>query len=189
MSSTHTSSSRRKGRKSHYVVVKGRDISKPTIFKSWEDAKIRIENFSGGEYKGFFSEVEAEDYIYSLRRTAIAEDAGKTKTGSTEDKPLEASTKVFYAVYKGRQTGIFTSWAEASEQINGFSGHCHKKFKTEEEARRFVDRTHTSKVMGKTPDVLGNVPSKLENIPRRSEGDADQEDLPTVFIQLNLQSV
>ncbi|KAK7216000.1 hypothetical protein V2G26_004003 [Clonostachys chloroleuca] len=184
MSPTQTSSSRRKGKKSHYVVVKGRDLAKPTIFNSWEDAKMRIENFAGGECKGFYSEVEAEDYIYSLRRTALAEDAGQTGIEVTEEKPVEPNAKVFYAVFKGRQTGVFTSWAEANEQINGFSGNCHKKFKTEEEARRFVDRTHTSKVMGKTSDVLGNVPSK--NIPRRDKCDGDQKDLSTIFIQLNL---
>ncbi|CAH0047442.1 unnamed protein product, partial [Clonostachys solani] len=149
-----------------------------------EDAKMRIENFERGECKGFFSEAEAEDYICSLRRTAIAGDVGQTETRFTEEKPFEASAKRFYAVFKGRQTGVFTSWAEASEQINGFSGNCHKKFKTEEEARRFVDTKCSSKGMGKISDVLGNTPSK--NIQRGDEGDGDKKDLSTIFIQLNL---
>jgi hypothetical protein len=72
---------------------------------------MRIENFAGGECKGFYSEAEAEDYMYSLHRTAIAEDAGQTGIKVKEEKPVEASAKVFYAVYKGRQTGVFTSWA------------------------------------------------------------------------------
>ncbi|CAH0025625.1 unnamed protein product [Clonostachys rhizophaga] len=148
---------------------------------------MRIENFAGGECKGFFSEAEAEEYIYNLRRTAIAEDAGQIGIKAKEEKPVEASARVFYAVYKGRQTGVFTSWAEASEQINGFSGNCHKKFKTEEDARRFIDGACASKGGGRIPDVFRNIPAK--NVPRRDEGGGDQRDLSTIFIQLNLQSV
>ncbi|PIG92945.1 viroplasmin family protein [Gloeocapsopsis sp. IPPAS B-1203] len=44
------------------------------------------------------------------------------------------TTKKYYAVFKGRETGIFTSWAECEEQIKGFSGALYKSFKTREEA-------------------------------------------------------
>ncbi len=44
------------------------------------------------------------------------------------------ASKKYYAVLKGRETGIFTSWAECEKQIQGFSGALYKSFKTRGEA-------------------------------------------------------
>jgi len=46
--------------------------------------------------------------------------------------------KKFYAVKKGRTTGIFTDWASCKEAINGFSGAVYKSFTTKEEAELFL---------------------------------------------------
>ncbi len=43
----------------------------------------------------------------------------------------------YYAVYQGRQTGIFTTWGECQQQIQGYSGAKFKKFKTRKEAEHF----------------------------------------------------
>ncbi len=40
----------------------------------------------------------------------------------------------YYSVCKGHQTGIFDSWNEAKEQVDGYSGAVYKSFKTKEEA-------------------------------------------------------
>lgn len=40
----------------------------------------------------------------------------------------------YYVVWKGRETGIFTSWAEAEKQVKGFLGAEYKSFGTREEA-------------------------------------------------------
>lgn len=45
----------------------------------------------------------------------------------------------FYAVAKGRQTGIFTSWPEAEKQVKGHAGARYKSFKTREEAQAFLE--------------------------------------------------
>ncbi|MDM9582808.1 viroplasmin family protein [Nostoc sp. GT001] len=50
-------------------------------------------------------------------------------------------SKKYYAVFKGRKTGIFTSWEECEEQINGFSGALYKSFKTREEAEAALELT------------------------------------------------
>lgn len=42
----------------------------------------------------------------------------------------------FYVVWKGRQTGLFDSWAEAAAQVNGFPGAQYKAFATRAEAER-----------------------------------------------------
>lgn len=45
----------------------------------------------------------------------------------------------FYAVAKGRKTGIFTSWPQAEQQVRGFAGARYKSFKTREEALTFLE--------------------------------------------------
>lgn len=46
--------------------------------------------------------------------------------------------KKYYAVRKGRKTGVFATWAECQKQVTGFSGAEFKSFGTMEEARIFV---------------------------------------------------
>ena len=36
----------------------------------------------------------------------------------------------FYVVWKGRESGIFNSWEECTQQIHGFAGAVYKSFKT-----------------------------------------------------------
>lgn len=44
----------------------------------------------------------------------------------------------FYAVRKGRKTGVFLTWAECQKQVNGFSGPEYKSFPTREAAEAYV---------------------------------------------------
>ncbi|XP_055639956.1 ribonuclease H1 isoform X2 [Toxorhynchites rutilus septentrionalis] len=44
----------------------------------------------------------------------------------------------FYAVAKGRTTGIFLTWPECQRQVSGFTGAKFKKFPTREQAEAFV---------------------------------------------------
>lgn len=45
----------------------------------------------------------------------------------------------FYAVARGRKTGIFTSWPDAECQVKGFAGARFKSFKTKQEALAFLE--------------------------------------------------
>lgn len=45
---------------------------------------------------------------------------------------------MFYAVAKGRTTGIFATWDEAKREVIGYKGAIFKKFKTLEEAEAFL---------------------------------------------------
>lgn len=45
---------------------------------------------------------------------------------------------IFYAVHKGRETGIFTNWKEVSGLVNQFPGAKFKKFFNKDEAEAFV---------------------------------------------------
>ncbi|WML58107.1 viroplasmin family protein [Neobacillus sp. PS2-9] len=46
--------------------------------------------------------------------------------------------KKYYAVKAGRVAGIYETWAECKEQIDGFSGAAYKGFTTKEEAEQFI---------------------------------------------------
>ena len=46
----------------------------------------------------------------------------------------------FYAVKKGKNTGIFSTWDECKEQVTGFKGAVYKSFKTLSEAEAFLER-------------------------------------------------
>lgn len=49
-------------------------------------------------------------------------------------------SKYFYAVRKGFNVGIYDTWAECSQQTNGFSGAEFKKFSTLEEAQNYINQ-------------------------------------------------
>jgi len=42
----------------------------------------------------------------------------------------------YYVVWKGRKTGVFSSWSEAEAQVKGFAGAEYKAFANLDEARR-----------------------------------------------------
>lgn len=55
--------------------------------------------------------------------------------------------KYVYAVRKGKETGIFYSWAECEKQVRGYSGAEFKKFKTEAEAQDFINGSNNAKLV------------------------------------------
>ena len=46
----------------------------------------------------------------------------------------------FYAVKEGKKTGIYHTWDECKEQVNGYSGAVYKSFTNEEEAKAFIKK-------------------------------------------------
>lgn len=46
--------------------------------------------------------------------------------------------KKYYAVKKGRNTGIFTSWDECKKQVMGFSGAIYKSFTNVDDAKKYI---------------------------------------------------
>lgn len=52
-------------KKKIYAVRKGKTVG---IFKSWEDCRNSVDGCPGAEYKGFFSEEEANAYLYGIER-------------------------------------------------------------------------------------------------------------------------
>ena len=49
-----------------------------------------------------------------------------------------SNKKNYYAVRRGRKTGIFTTWEECRAAVHGFSGAVYKGFETREEALNYL---------------------------------------------------
>ena len=52
--------------------------------------------------------------------------------------------KYYYAVKKGKNTGIYETWKECEAQVRGYSGAEYKKFSTYEEALNFIEHKEES---------------------------------------------
>lgn len=48
----------------------------------------------------------------------------------------ETVMKKYYVVWKGKKTGIYTSWDECKKQVSGVAGAKYKSFSTEAEAKK-----------------------------------------------------
>lgn len=59
----------------------------------------------------------------------------------------------FYAVARGRKTGIFTSWPEAERQVKGVAGARFKSFKTEQDALAFLENPSYKKSASSTKNL------------------------------------
>ena len=61
----------------------------------------------------------------------------------------------FYAVRKGKKTGIFMTWDECKSQVQGYSAAEYKSFKTREEALEYLNneavKTNIEKNVNKEP--------------------------------------
>ncbi|KAI5452026.1 hypothetical protein NCC49_001322 [Naganishia albida] len=78
-------------------------------------------------------------------RLDSCEGAGRTKM------PKSA----FYAVKRGREPGIYSTWAECEHQTKGYTGAVHKKFPTREAAEQFLGNAFN---IASQPYSIPNVP-------------------------------
>lgn len=79
--------------------------------------------------------------------------------------------KKYYAVRKGRKTGVFATWAECQKQVTGFSGAEFKRFGTMEEAKAFVGGESAQAAPGNKGDAAGSGASDVISAAGR-QGDA-----------------
>ncbi len=67
--------------------------------------------------------------------------------------------KKFYAVKKGKKTGVFESWDACKMQVDGFSGAVFKSFKTKEEALAYLGEACETQKKGDSDGKRENGPS------------------------------
>jgi len=70
----------------------------------------------------------------TTKTSSIISDSGISTTTINDNSSNKNKKKKYYAVYKGRTTGIFDNWIKAQKQVNGYEGSAHESFKTKEDA-------------------------------------------------------
>ncbi len=94
-----------------YVVWKGK---KPGIYKSWWDAKKQIDGYAGAQFKSYESKTEAEEaYADPIHAQEVIRENRKT---------------IYYVVWQGHRTGIYTDWELAKAQVDGYPYPKYKAF-------------------------------------------------------------
>ncbi|GFZ42549.1 hypothetical protein JCM24511_00265 [Saitozyma sp. JCM 24511] len=69
---------------------------------------------------------------------SVCKDEAERAEISAIADPARGPKAAFYAVSAGHKPGIYTTWAEAEQQVKGFSGAKYKKFTSEAQAAAFV---------------------------------------------------
>lgn len=71
----------------------------------------------------------------------------------------------FYAVAKGRNVGVYSSWAQCEAEIKGFAQAKYRKFSTKEEAENFVESNGSNHSQFSNPS--NNLTTQCENGPNQ----------------------
>lgn len=110
---------------------------------------VTSNNFSGI----FFSENEIKK---------ISEKFPDIKIENVEEKDTESKIPLaskYYAVKNGKINGIFLSWNNCKEVVNGFSGAVYKGFVSFNDARNFIG--NVSENSDKIPKTVSEISSKI----------------------------
>lgn len=73
----------------------------------------------------------------STRDVSIEVPQPKVDTSSV-GAGLVDEKRSFYAVRCGRRPGIYVDWLDCEQQVKGYKGAVHRKFRIESEAEQFV---------------------------------------------------
>ena len=118
-------------KKNFYAVKAGR---KTGIFTKWSECLESVSGYPRAQYKGFATKEDAEAYMNDsiIREKAVA-DVVKSIHESEDDK------LIYYAVKNGRKNGLYSTWEECKEQINGYSGAEYKKVQGKIAALKYIN--------------------------------------------------
>jgi ribonuclease HI len=93
-----------------YAVAIGRETG---IFSSWAEVEPLVSGFSGALHKSFHHRRQAETWLADARRQLARVRLSNAAISSAAATAADsAGSMQCYAVAVGRETGIFSSWAE-----------------------------------------------------------------------------
>ncbi|EED15006.1 ribonuclease H, putative [Talaromyces stipitatus ATCC 10500] len=149
----------------YYAVKEG---FRPGIYYNWSDCLAQVTGFKGAVFQSFPSLEEATSFLTGQK---VASHNGTASTNN------ENGTR-FYGVQRGRVPGVYSNWAEAQEQIKGYTRPRYKKFDTRQEAEEFVK-------MGQENEVSksSQIPGGLTNANPTDAVNGDAE-IPAAFAPL-----
>lgn len=118
-------------KKNFYAVKAGR---KTGIFTKWSECLESVSGYPRAQYKGFSTKEDAEAYMNDLiiKEKTVA-DVVKSIHESEDDKVI------YYAVKNGRKNGLYSTWEQCREQINGYSGAEYKKVQGKIAALKYIN--------------------------------------------------
>ncbi len=118
-------------KKNFYAVKVGRKIG---IFKTWAECSKYVADYPNAKFKGFATYEEAENY---LKETSVKTIKEKEKIKTVYQS--EDDDKLYYVVRKGLKRGLYNSWIECKDQVDGYSGAEYKKVTGRIEALKYLD--------------------------------------------------
>ncbi|KAG7387146.1 RNA-DNA hybrid ribonuclease [Phytophthora pseudosyringae] len=130
-----------------YAVAKG--LKTGIVTTQDEVDKMTVGYPGHAAYKKFASKQAARDYLAafdnatkstSMMKNETSPSAAASKSFAGAEKVSKPSGGWWYAVAKGRKTGVFRSWNEAKKQVENLFSPSFKKFPTKEEAEAFVNQ-------------------------------------------------
>lgn len=72
--------------------------------------------------------------------------------------------KKIYAIKVGRNPGIYQTWEQAKEQVEGFSESVYKSFSTLEEAEAFISENSSSVSINLSNDLNNKIQHQIDNL-------------------------
>ncbi|TDH66164.1 uncharacterized protein CCR75_002740 [Bremia lactucae] len=139
----------------YYAVAVGRSTG---IFTTWDECNEQVKRFSGCKHKKFKTQIEAQAYLDAFTRlqletntrcppkaSAEVEENATSSLALSHTKiesrvPIDRGTESWYAVARGRKTGVYRTWNDAKRQVDAIPGARFRKFATKSEAKEFVSQ-------------------------------------------------
>ncbi|RMJ27867.1 ribonuclease H [Aspergillus sp. HF37] len=136
----------------YYAVKKG---YQPGIYYEWKDCLTQVTGYKGAVFQAFTSFEAANAFLTGSK----PQPGGQTPTNSVPTK--------FYGIQRGRVPGVYTDWATAQEQIQGFVRPRYRRFLTKEKAEEFVrlGHGHDGTRPAETPGIVGENPRDVQGVP------------------------
>ncbi|KAH8162484.1 hypothetical protein CIB48_g5757 [Xylaria polymorpha] len=129
--------------KNFYVIIQGR-VS-PAVTQSWAVAHPLVNGFPYNQHQSCSTFEEARSILEEHGYTSLWFLEGPTDGPSLKAQKNKldlADAKVTYAVAKGREIGVFSTYSTGVKpQTDRYSGACHKKLSSPTKAASFLQAT------------------------------------------------
>lgn len=154
----------------YYAVKKG---YQPGIYYEWSDCLTQVTGYKGAVCRFILPDIldQCQWLINAVQAFATFEAANAFLTGSKpppgDQTPANSVSAKFYGIQRGRVPGVYTDWATAQEQIQGFVRPRYKRFLTKEKAEEFVreGRGDGGRKPVETPGMVGENPRDAQGVP------------------------
>lgn len=120
----------------------------PGIYLHWDKVVRETARFSSSEWQKLDTVEEAQEWMgmYHVSPEDVCYDPYLSKISFfekllSEESKLEPEETRWYAVKRGRTTGVFSNWEEAADQVVGVTGAVYASFPSDEEAYEYLGVT------------------------------------------------